>query len=294
MLRVTNQTMMMAAERSLGAGQARLAAAQERASSGSRIARPSDDPLGTADALRVHGEIAAAAQYKRNIDNGTAWLTTLDSALGGATALLRRARDLAVQGGNGALNQDGKNALADQVDAVRKDLLAAANTQYLGRNVFAGTPDAPAAFTDGAPPVFNGAPGGSVQRRLGPDRSVRVDADGAAVFGTGAASVFSVLDGIAADLRGGGDPTSRLQALDGGFRAVVSGRADVGTRLAQLERAGSDLMTQQTALEAQRSGIEDVDLGKAALDLQLQQTAYQAALAVTARTLPPSLMDFLK
>ncbi|MEA5457124.1 flagellar hook-associated protein FlgL [Sinomonas sp. JGH33] len=294
MLRVTSQTMMMAAERSLGAGQARLAAAQDRASSGRRIARPSDDPLGTGDALRVHAEIAATAQYRRNIDNGTAWLTTLDSALGGATALLRQVRDLAVQGGNGSLTPDGKKALADQVDGARKDLLAAANTQYLGRNVFAGTSDAPSAFIDGAPPVFNGSPGGSVQRRLSADQTVRVDADGAAVFGTGAASVFSVLDGIAADLRSGADPTARLQALDGGIRAVLSGRADVGTRLAQLERAGSDLMAHQTALESQRSGIEDVDLGKAALDLQLQQTAYQAALAVTARALPPSLMDFLK
>ncbi|WP_334170662.1 flagellar hook-associated protein FlgL [Sinomonas sp.] len=294
MLRVTDQTMLSAAERRLGASQARLSSAQDAASSGQRITRPSDDPVGTAESLSVHAQIAASTQYKRNIDDGTSWLTTLDSTLSNATAYLRQVRDLTVQGGNGSLNQDAKNALATQIDALRGDLLAAANTKYLGRSVFAGTSDTASAFTDGTPPTFNGNPGDTVQRRIGPDQTVRVDANGAAIFGTGANSVFSVLDAISSDLRNGSDPTARLQSLDAGMTAVVSGRTDVGTRLGQLQRAGSENMTEQNALEAKRSGIEDLDLGKAALDLQLQQTNYQAALAVTARTLQPSLMDFLK
>ena len=294
MLRVTDQTMLRAAERRLGTSQARLSSAQDAASSGQRITRPSDDPVGTADSLNVHAQIAANSQYKRNIDDGTSWLTTLDSTLSNATDYLRQVRDLTVQGGNGSLNQDAKNALAAQIDSLRSDLLAAANTKYLGRSIFAGTSDAASAFTDGTPPTFNGTAGDTVQRRIGPDQTVRVDANGAAVFGTGSNSVFNVLDAISSDLRNGSDPTSRLQSLDAGMNAVVSGRADVGTRLAQLQRAGSENMTQQNALEAKRSSIEDLDLGQAALDLQLQQTNYQAALAVTARTLQPSLMDFLK
>ncbi|KHL02397.1 flagellar hook-associated protein FlgL [Sinomonas humi] len=294
MLRVTDQTMLSAAQRRLGASQARLSSAQDAASSGQRITRPSDDPVGTADSLSVHAQIAANTQYKRNIDDGTSWLTTLDSTLSNATDYLRQVRDLTVQGGNGSLNQDAKNALAAQIDSLRSDLLAAANTKYMGRSVFAGTSDATSAFTDGTPPTFNGTAGDTVQRRIGPDETVQVDANGAAIFGTGSNSVFNVLDAISSELRNGSDPTSQLQALDAGMNTVVNGRADVGTRLAQLQRAGSENMTQQNALEAKRSGIEDLDLGQAALDLQLQQTNYQAALAVTARTLQPSLMDFLK
>lgn len=294
MLRVTDQTMTLAAQRALGARQARLAAAQGTASSGVRLTRPSDDPVGTGDALRVRAQIAATAQYKRNADDGTAWLTTIDSALGSATGLLRQVRDATIQGGNGSLNQDGRNALATQIDALRQDLLSTANTRYMGRSVFAGTSDAASAFTDGTPPTFNGSPGGSVQRRIGPDQTVRVDADGVAAFGTGPGSVFAVLDSIAADLRSGADPTSRLTALDEGMKAVAAARSDAGGRLAQLTRAGQAAADAATSLEARRSGIEDVDLGKAVLDLQLQQTAYQAALAVTAKVLQPSLTDFLR
>lgn len=294
MLRVTDQTMTLAAQRALGARQARLAAAQATATSGARITRPSDDPVGTGDAMRVRAQIAAGAQYKRNIDDGTAWLGTLDSALGSATDLLRQVRDATIQGGNGSLNQDGRAALATQIGSLRQDLLATANTQYMGRSVFAGTSDAASAFTDGTPPTFNGTQGGTVQRRIGPDQTVRVDVDGAAAFGTGPGSVFAVLDRIAADLRSGADPTSRLTALDDGMKAVAAARSDVGGRLSQLARAGQATADAATSLEARRSGIEDMDLGKAVLDLQLQQTAYQAALAVTAKVLQPSLTDFLR
>lgn len=292
--RVTNQTMMLAAERRLGARQSRLAAAQDTASSGLRIARPSDDPVGTGDALRIHARIAANDQYKRNIDNGVGWLNALDTALNSATGFLRQVRDLAVQGANASVNQQGRDAAAAQVDALRQELLGSANAQYLGRNVFAGNTDTPGAFTDGTPPVFNGTAGETVQRRIAADQTVRVDGDGAAIFGTGSSSVFTVLDTIASDLRSGVDPSTQLGALDDRMKAVVNGRAEIGSRLAQIQRAGEAVMTTQTTLNAQRSGIEDEDLGKAVLDLQLQQTNYQAALAVTAKTLQPSLMDFLK
>ncbi|GAA2747405.1 flagellar hook-associated protein FlgL [Terrabacter aerolatus] len=293
MLRVTDQTMSLAAQRALAGRQSRLASAQETATSGTRIARPSDDPVGTGEALRVRADLAAQGQYQRNIADGTTWLSTLDSALDGATGLLRQVRDAVVQGGNGSLNQSARDGLASVVDGLRKDLLATANTRLLGRNVFAGTSDAEAAFTDGTPPTFNGA-AGAVDRRVAPDQTVRVDVDGTAAFGNGSTSVFALLDGIAADLRAGTDPTARLAALDSAMSGVVATRSDVGSRLAELTRAGQSATTTTTSLTARRSAIEDVDLGQAVLDLQLQQTAYQAALAVTAKVIQPSLTEFLR
>lgn len=293
MLRVTDQTMSMTAQRALGARQARLATAQETATSGERISRPSDDPSGTAEAMRVRAELAAQSQYKRNIDDGTGWLTTIDSALDGATSLLRQARDTVIQGSNGSLNQTARDALANVIDGVRQDVLSAANTRYLGRSVFAGTSDAEAAFTDGSPPQFNGF-SGTVSRRISANDTVAVDAGGPAVFGSGTSSVFSLLDDIAADLRSGADPAPRLAALDAAMTSVIATRSDVGSRLGVLTRAAQATTQATTALNAHRSAVEDVDLGKAVMDMQLQQTAYQAALAVTAKVLQPSLTEFLR
>ncbi|MCG2621619.1 flagellar hook-associated protein FlgL [Arthrobacter sp. I2-34] len=292
--RVTNQTLAQSAQRNLQSGMAKLAKLQDQASTQKAITKPSDDPAAAADALRIRAEQRAADQYGRNIDNGTGWLTTLDGALATATDLMQRVRDLAARGANGSLNATAKEAIAVEIEGLKKDLAAQANTTYLGRTVFAGTSDAGAAFQpDG---TFNGN-GTAVDRRIGPNSTVRVDADGAEVFGTAADgdSVFALLDKIAADLR---DPAANvgtnLAAIDQRLDAIISAHAGVGVRHALLQQAEEANLDQKIALEAQRSGVEDVDLSKVILDLKLQEVSYQSALAVTARVLQPTLMDFLR
>lgn len=293
--RVTNQTMMMSAERNLASNKARLAQLQDQASSLKAISVPSDDPTGTANALGVRAQQAANAQYSRNIDNGNGWLSTLDSALSDATTTMRQVRDLTIQASNGSLTPAAKEAIASQLDTLKQQLLSQANTTFMGRNVFAGNSSAGAAFSNdpASGVVYNGT-SSSVDRRVADGVSVRVDADGAATFGTGASSAFALIDTIASDLRAGSDPSANLAAIDTSLNAIITQRTDVGGRLAQIQKAQDANMTQKNALEAQRSGIEDVDLSKAVLDLQLQQTNYQAALAITAKVLPQSLMDFLR
>ena len=45
---------------------------------------------------------------------------------------------------------------------------------------------------------------------------------------------------------------------------------------------------------SQLSEIEDIDLPKTIMEMQLQQTSYQAALAAGAKVIQPSLIDFLR
>ena len=47
-------------------------------------------------------------------------------------------------------------------------------------------------------------------------------------------------------------------------------------------------------LKGSLSEVEDVDLAKTITDLQLQQVAYQSALAAGAKMIQPSLVDFLR
>ena len=304
--RVTNLTMSASAQRTLQTQQARLAQLQDKATSLDKITRPSDDPAATAQALETRALLAANAQYGRNIDDGGSWLTAADSALGQATNVIQKIRDLTVLAGNGSLPQSGKDAIAIEMEALNQDLVSIANSKHLGRNIFAGSSDADQAFTPGTPrdpsnpgaagqpPTFNGAGVSPVERRVSATQTVRVDADGAAIFGTGVGSVFAVVSNIAAKLRSGGDSTTELGTLDTAFNAVINGRAEIGTRQAQLERAGDVNTELEANLDAQRIGIEKADLGSVILDLKLQETNYQVALAATARVLQPTLMDFLR
>jgi flagellar hook-associated protein 3 FlgL len=290
--RVTNQMTALQSQQHLQAGSVRLAQAQERATSLDKLTRPSDDPTATAEALRVKSLQSALAQHTRNVADGDGWLSTTDSALIAADSLMAKVRELTLQGANGSLSPNAKEAVATELEGLKADLLGVANTSINGRSVFAGTSDAGVAFR--ADYSWTGTPGSSVTRRIGPETTVAVDSDGSAAFGTGASSVFALIDDIATSLRTGGDVASHLTTVDARVSGLRSVQSDMGARHAQLLRAEDTLMDTKVALESQRAGLEDLDLGQAVLDLQLQNNSYQAALQVTAKVLQVSLMDFLR
>jgi flagellar hook-associated protein 3 FlgL len=291
--RVTNLTTTHAAQRNLQAGATKMARLQDQASSQRAINRPSDDPAGTVESMRVRAAQRSNDQYARNIDDGTAWLTTIDSTLGRASDIMRRVRDLTVQGANdGAMSSTAKEAIAVELEGLKADLMVQANAKYAGRTVFAGNSNAGVAFNPDL--TFNGTSGSTVDRRIGDDTKLRVDADGADVFGTGSTSAFGVIDTIVSELRAGINVGARLNDLDSRMATMVSERAAVGVRQSQIERAEAANLEKSGSLEAQRAGVEDIDLGQVILSLKLQEVAYQSTLAVTARVLQPTLMDFLR
>ncbi len=295
--RITNQQLLLSSQRNLQASRTQLARLQEQVSSGKAVSRPSDDPSATASIMHMRSEQRAVQQYGTNIADGLAWLATVDSALSGSENLLRQARDLTVRGANsGVMTPASREAIATQLEGVRADLLQQANTTYLGRSVFAGTSDAGVAFDTSDPTdpyAYTGAPGAQVSRRINDTESVVVDADGAAAFGTGSSSLFALIDGIVADLRAGADVSGRITELDGHRDSITTQHALIGARYARMEQAQETNLSQSTSLETQRSGIEDVDPAKAIIDLRAQELTYKTALAVTARALQPTLLDYL-
>lgn len=77
-----------------------------------------------------------------------------------------------------------------------------------------------------------------------------------------------------------------------GLRIALS---SLDTQRKALQVTGQNLANvNQLESQNQLSEVEGVDLPAAMVDLQLQEMAYQAALAATARALQPNLLDFLR
>lgn len=293
--RVTHQTIQHSTLRNLQTNLTAMARLQSQMSSGKKIQVPSDDPAGAGQVMHLRATQRQLAQYARNAADGDSWLTTVDSALGAALDTIRRARALVVQSGDGGLGPASREALAVEITELRNDLLAQANTRYQGRTVFAGTSDAGVAFGDDPVPyTWTGSADAAVERRVGGSTSIRVDADGAQVFGEGDDSVFALLDTIAAELRAGVDVTARLDAMDDRTQAVLTVAATTGSRQRVLQSISAQLSSQTLTVKSQLSGIEDIDLAEVIMNLQLQEVAYQGALSAGARVLQPSLLDFLR
>jgi flagellar hook-associated protein 3 FlgL len=270
---------------------------QDQLSSGKVIQRASDDPAGALQSMQDRSAIRRASQYSRNADDGLSWLNTADSSLQSVLTSVSRVRDLVLQGGNGSLSQSDRNAIASEVDALRDGLVQVANTQYLDRPIFGGTSTASAAFTQSGTTVTYAGNTLPVQRTAAPGVQVPVSVDGVAVFGPDGGNLFDTLNQISADLRSGNITnltSADLGALDAHRNTVQDVLSTVGARTNRLETLKKLADANHDDLTTRLSAVEDVDLPKTIMDLQLQQTSYQAALSAGAKVLQPSLVDFLR
>lgn len=271
-----------------------LADVQEQLTTGKVLNRPSDSPTDTTAAMRMRSSLAGQHQYVRNAEDGLAWSGIIDQTLGSITDQVRRARELALQGASsGGMSDAGRTALAVEIEQIRMGLLDEANTDYLGRPVFGGTTAGGAAYD--ATGAFVGQTS-AVRRAIGDGVQVRVDVPGPDVFGDGATSMFAELDALAMALRSGDDAGIRtgIDRLADRLDTIGAARADAGATSNRLERAVQQRQDAMVDLTSSLSDVEDVDLAKAMMDLRVQEVAYQAALAGTARVLQPSLVDFLR
>lgn len=293
-MRVPTSTQYSRLERGLGVSLARVQQLQGQLASGSRISKPSDDPVGASVGLRLRAQEASWTAYRRTADDAIASLATTDAALQSSSSLLRRARELSVQAVNGAYGPAERAALADEVAQIRLQVVELANTRHLGRAVFGGH-QGTAIAADGSWAGDTGV----VSRQVSPEVTVVVNLDGRQVFGFGAADdqdVFSVLSRLERAVRAGDVAaiTTSQAEVRARFDSVVTGLGQVGALQNRVESATA---LGQAALESimqHRSQVEDVDLAAAIMRLQTAQTGYQAALGAVGRANLPSLADFLR
>jgi flagellar hook-associated protein 3 FlgL len=272
----------------------RMGDLQEQMSSGKLLNRPSDSPTGTVSAMQLRTEMRRLEQYGRNSDDALSWLTTLDSTLNGVIPQVSKVRDLALAGmsaGTGGSAQ-GREALAAEVEAIRASLIASSNTSYLGRPVLGGTTAGPVAFNPDGSFAGNENP---VMRTIGDGDPIQVDANGVTVLGAGSEQLFTVLQNVADNLRS--NPAALagdLTLLDKANNRVMTQLADIGARynrVEQMKQSGADRLI---SLRSQLSEIEDIDLPATIMEMQMQESAYEAALGASAKVIQPSLMDFLR
>ncbi len=300
--RVTQSSIQTGSLQQLQARLSSQAQLQEQLASGKRVNRPSDDPAGSVDIMRIRTQQRADAQYDRNVKNAVSWLSTVDTTLVTVSSRLIEARTKVIEGNNsGAINVDQRDAIATQLESLRDALLGLANTSYNGRLVFAGTSAEEQAFVMGTDPVtgentytHTGFPGAAVERRVADATTIRVDSDGAAVFGSGSNSMFAILDQAAKDLRAGNDISGYIGKIDQLSSTVLQEAGRIGARVNQAKEAESAIADRKVSLATQLTSVEDKDTLTALTELSTLELAYQVALKATSHILQPSLLDHIR
>lgn len=293
--RTVSATMMQGLQGNLG----RMQKLQEQLSSGKLLSRPSDSPVKTVEAMQFRAGLRRAEQYVRNADDGLALLGMADSALTDGLGMMRRVRELTLQGANDTIDDDGRKALAAELRTLRDGVLGVVNIRYLDRPVFGGNASSAVAFD----PVTRGYVGDTsvVTRTVAAGTPVPVTTPGSQVFGANGSpsQALDVLHRLAEALEAGGPAlhaalNGELVNLDEAMGRMINALGEVGARVNRVESARGAAQDQILRMTTSLSEVEDIDLPKTIVDLQMQEVAYKAALGATARVVQPSLLDFLR
>ncbi|MDF2500949.1 MAG: flgL 2 [Anaerosporomusa subterranea] len=317
-MRITENMMTFNYLNSLNKALERQSSLQEQMSDGKAIHRPSDDPIKTIRSLRFNTNLAMNQQYTQNIKDAQSWMDSTDAAMSDTSSVLIRAQELAVKAG-GTNNETSYKALAVEIDGIINHLVQVGNTQVGDRYIFAGQMDKTQPFerktiTDavtGLPKdvvIYSGdmnkismpvQPGAA-----NPDQD-SVNVTGEQVFGPivqngtdQTLDVFNHLIALKEELQKASPDQSwisntALANISSDHTRILATQTIVGERMAQYEMTANMMSKAETTITADIAANEDIDLARAIIDFKTSETVYNSALAVGARILPKSLVDYL-
>ena len=299
-LRVTQNMMSTQLIRNLNRNLVQSDKIQNQLSTGMKINKPSDDPVGITYALRYRNELSNNEQYQKNADMAASYLDMYDSVLTQTEEVFIRLKELAVKASTGTNPQSALDAINEEVQQLRNQLIDIGNTKLNGKFIFNGQ------LTDQQPYTSSNATTAqtdtfSIIFEVGPGTKLPINITGSSIFGNPADSsetdnIFKVLDQMTIDLAAGNfnGIIAAKSAIDTRDEKIIAQHSEIGARTNRLELSMSRLNDLEINLNALQSQTEDVDYDKLIIQSKINENVYQASLSVGAKIISATLVDFLR
>ncbi|MBW5448477.1 flagellar hook-associated protein FlgL [Cohnella sp. CFH 77786] len=295
--RVTQGMMHSQMIRSLNRNFERMSGLQEQLTTGRKINRPSDDPVGITYALRYRSELSMNEQYQRNITEATSSVDHLDTVLDQVNDLFKRAKELTVQGISDTSPAEARKAISQEMDGIYRQLVTLGNDQVNGKFIFNGQMTTTSPYDLATAGTIDTDDAGIILP-LAPGVEIATNVTGNAVFGTSsdADNLFKIVKQIR-DAMDTNDPNTARTAmglLDQRLNKFLGVRAEVGARANRIELLDNRNQALSDTLNGLSGKTEDADIAETIMNLKRDENVYQASLSTGARIIQPSLVDFLR
>lgn len=268
--------------------------AQQQVTTGRRINKPSDDPLGTSLSLNMRTLRGNIEQYRENIKTAKGILGYTETALTESSTLTRRAYQLAVQAANGATGQEGREAMVSEINQLQQRVLNLANSRGpSGQYLFAGQRNDQPPFTIGMAGIVYNGDANNVVVETDPVNTMVVNTQGNPLY----TNLYNQLETLKTNLMGGnvsaisGIDIANLQASQ---QAFDQARGAVGAKIRTIDDLTSHYDRRTDELTNGISDVEEVDYSEAILKYKQAEAAYTGALTVASQGFRQSLMDFIR
>jgi flagellar hook-associated protein 3 FlgL len=282
---------------------AKLDRSSSEISSGKQILEPSDNPYGTSRSLDLQSELDGLDSYAKSAQDGISWTETASGAVSGINEALQRVRELLISAGSASNSQEDLSNMATEVNQLIESVKQAANTQYAGQYLFAGTLTSTQPYAYGESDEYHGNTE-TLSRSIGPGATIPISTDLSSVLGngTGAADgkTLDVLRTIVKNLTEGTAEgraaltSTDLKALDANIEGLAEVQAETGSTTDRLQGATAQIEDLQSSVSSVLSNTLDANVAEATIAYSTEQAAYEAALKASAAIIQESLLNFLK
>lgn len=315
-MRVTTGVMVDNMMRNLQKNIKRLDEYNRQLASGKKFENPSQNPIGAINSMSLKSSLANSEQYIKNIGSAKDWLNNTESLLNSQGDILQRARELAVRAANDTMDDSDRTYVQEEIKELRDELINIANSQIAGKYIFAGQmtkiqPDGDAPFTEGTEEEgtlgeieFNGDHK-EIKREIGAGIEMVINIDGEKAFKE-AIDTLKAFDELLGQEDSSSDGIGNVGSVTlSDFSDVIGQiddliddnlqhRAQVGAKVNRLELSLNRTEDNKLHTRETLSKNEDVDIAEVITELKMQESVYRASLAVGARIIQPSLVDFIK
>jgi flagellar hook-associated protein 3 FlgL len=274
-----------------------LDTADQQLSTGLKVNQLSDNPAAAAAFVGNRSESSQDDQFLQNIGTLQSRFQTADSTLGNVVTLLTRAISIGTEGANGTLSASDRQAIAGEVQGLTSQLLGLANTSSQGVYLFAGTAvgTQPFSLNTTTNTVMYDGNTNVTSVQLSNGTFINGNLPGSQLFQNSSGNAFTALQDLNTALISGNNIGSAVQEVSNALNQVSTQRVFYGNALNQINLSQNFLNQDKLNLSSQENTLVGADLAAAASNFAQSQTAYQAALQTTSRTLSlPTILDFLK
>ncbi|MEF2968076.1 flagellar hook-associated protein FlgL [Paenibacillus sp. M1] len=298
-LRVTSNMMSTQVLRNLNRNLYKMSEQQNQLSTGRKLNKPSDDPVGVTYALRYRSELSANDQYSRNVDTALGWLDTTDSVMSQAEEVMNRLKELVVQASNGTNPESALSSIESEIQELKEQLGDLGNTQINGKYIFNGQTYDIKPYDSNNPDSYASVvtdPKG-VEYTVGQGVTFQINTSGNDFFGgkDDTDNVFSIIDRLSDALKNSrfDDINSELENIDSRLNTMVSVHAETGARTNRVELMQNRLSNENLSLTELQSKTEDADIAELMIQANVTSNIYEASLSAGAKIITPSLVNFI-
>lgn len=263
-------------------------------STGKKLNAPSDDPALTSKVINSKALLTDIEQYQRNIDLGLDYLSTVEQALDSAKDVLSSIQEMAVTEATGTADANSRKGAALNVTNLFNQLVDLANTHDADQYIFSGYMTDTQAFTTAG--VFQG----DVNKfgiKISSGTTVAIGINGGEVFSgsAGGIDIFQTIQTLINDLNANNADgiKTAITDLDTSFKQITNAVSDIGGKVNWLRNSRTEYDSSKLDLQTQISGYEDADITKVISELQLGQTALEAAMTSAGKTFNVNIFDYL-